>query len=246
MIAARPALVQGYQAYAKLIVGSRTTRRTRYCEENKHQKDNRSHSGIFWTLQGMATFYSMFLLKSVVSNGATPQVASEPERSCRETRGFLIRVPAVFSSGAEPWGLPGLRSSGAFTLIEVVIAVGLVAFVLTAILGLVAIAANETKNADLKARLAWITEQVTSEYQSQRFSNALARVPTNSALDYEGMPVLTNSATAYFICDVSNVTPSNSPSYPTNYIALLQVRTRWPSPQLTSTNVSVISLFNYQ
>ena len=39
---------------------------------------------------------------------------------------------------------------------------GLVAFVLTAILGLVAIAANETKNADLKARLAWITEQVTS------------------------------------------------------------------------------------
>jgi uncharacterized protein (TIGR02598 family) len=188
----------------------------------------------------------MFLLKSVVSNGATPQVASEAERSCRETRDFLIRVPAEFSSEAEPWGLPGLRSSGAFTLIEVVIAVGLVAFVLTAILGLVAIAANETKNADLKARLAWITEQVTSEYQSQRFSNALARVPTNSALDYEGMPVLTNSATAYFICDVSNVTPSNSPSYPTNYIALLQVRTRWPSPQLTSTNVSVISLFNYQ
>ena len=67
-----------------------------------------------------------------------------------------------------------LRASAAFTLVEVVIAVGLVAFVLTAILGLVAIAANETKNADLKARLAWITEQVTSEYQSQRFSNALA------------------------------------------------------------------------
>jgi uncharacterized protein (TIGR02598 family) len=185
-----------------------------------------------------------------VSSGATPQVASEPERSCRETRGFLIRLRADFSSAVEPWGLPGLRWSAAFTLIEVVIAVGLVAFVLTAILGLVAIAANETKNADLKARLAWITEQVTSEYQSQRFSTALARVPTNLAWDYEGMPVLMNSATAYFVCDVSNVTPSNSPSYPTNYIALLQVRTRWPySPSATnfaSTNVSVISLFNYQ
>ena len=115
-------------------------------------------------------------------------------------------------------------------LIEVVIAVGLVAFVLTAILGLVAIAANETKNADLKARLAWITEQVTSEYQSQRFSNALASLPTNWTLDYEGMPVPTNSPNAYFVCDVSNVTPTNAtnPSYPTNYIALLQVRTRWP------------------
>ena len=60
---------------------------------------------------------------------------------------------------------------------------GLVAFVLTAILGLVAIAANETKNADLKARLAWITEQVTSEYQSQRFAAALTNVPSGFAWD---------------------------------------------------------------
>ena len=138
--------------------------------------------------------------------------------------------------------------SAAFTLVEVVIAVGLVAFVLTAILGLVAIAANETKNADLKARLAWITEQVTSEYQSQRFSNALARLPTNWTLDYEGMPVPISSPSVYFVCDISNVTPTNptNANYPTNYIALLQVRARWPSPPLTSTHVSVISLFNYQ
>ena len=106
-------------------------------------------------------------------------------------------------------GALDVRALAAFTLIEVVIAVGLVAFVLTAILGLVAIAANETKNADLKARLAWITEQVTSEYQSQRFSNALASLPTNWTLDYEGMPVATNSPSAYFVCDVSNVTPTN-------------------------------------
>ena len=111
-----------------------------------------------------------------------------------------------------------------------------------------AIAANETKNADLKARLAWITEQVTSEYQSQRFSNALASLPTNLSWDYDGTSVPTNSPSVYFVCDVSNVTPTNptNANYPTNYIALLQVRTRWPSPQVTSTNVSVISLFNYQ
>jgi uncharacterized protein (TIGR02598 family) len=140
----------------------------------------------------------------------------------------------------------GGRRAGAFTLIEVVIAVGLVAFVLTAILGLVAIAANETKNADLKARLTWITEQVTAEFQSQRFSSALAGVPTNLAWDYSGMPVATNSPNAYFLSSVSNVTPMNASDFPTDYLALLQVNTRWPSPQLTSTNVSVISLFNYQ
>jgi uncharacterized protein (TIGR02598 family) len=126
-------------------------------------------------------------------------------------------------------------------LIEVVIAVGLVAFVLTAILGLVAMAANETKNADLKARLAWITEQVTSEYQSQRFSAALASVPATNYWDYSGMR-LTNSTGAYFACGIANVTPTNS----STNSALLQVRIRWPSPQLTSTNVGLISLFNYQ
>jgi uncharacterized protein (TIGR02598 family) len=135
--------------------------------------------------------------------------------------------------------------SAAFTLVEVVIAVGLVAFVLTAILGLVAIAINETKNADLKVRLTWITEQVTSEFQSQRFATALASVPTNGSAifywDYSGTR-LPNSNGAYFACRVSNVTPAN---FSTN-MALLQVSIRWPAPQLTSTNVSLISLFNYQ
>jgi uncharacterized protein (TIGR02598 family) len=129
-------------------------------------------------------------------------------------------------------------------LVEVVIAVGLVAFVLTAILGLVAIAANETKNADLKARLVWITGRITSEYQSQRFSSALAGTPTNFYWDYSGMPVTNNAPGVYFVSTVSNVTPSNN--FPTNYSALLQVSTRWPNPHLTSTNVSVFSLFNYQ
>jgi type II secretory pathway pseudopilin PulG len=127
----------------------------------------------------------------------------------------------------------------------VVIAVGLVAFVLTAILGLLVIATNETKNADLKARLAWITERVTSEYQSQRFSAVLTNLPATSHWDYSGMPV-TNTAEAYFRCDVSNVTPPPAGNLTTNNFALLQLSTRWPYPNLTSTNVSLISLFNYQ
>ena len=47
-------------------------------------------------------------------------------------------------------------------------------------------AANETKNADLKARLAWITESVTSEYQSQRFATVLESMPTTNYWDYSG------------------------------------------------------------
>jgi uncharacterized protein (TIGR02598 family) len=213
---------------------------------NNHQKDNPSHSDIIG-LYKVGRRSTVCPLKSVVLSGTTPQVDSETERSCRQTRCFLIRAPArgfePASRGhvvrAERLFRPG--RSTAFTLIEVVIAVGLVAFVLTAILGLVAIAVNETKNADLKARLTWITEQVTSEFQSQRFSTALASVPTNNYWDYSG--TRTNLSGAYFVCGVSNVTPTTN--FSTN-MALLQVSIRWPNPQLTSTNVSLISIFNYQ
>ena len=162
----------------------------------------------------------------------------------------MIRVPTiVLGSAGVRLGRP-LSGRAAFTLVEVVIAVGLVAFVLTAILGLLVIATNETKNADLKARLAWITESVTSEYQSQRFSTVLGGLPATKYWDYSGMPV-TNTGDAYFRCDVSNVTPPPaSTNLTTNNFALLQVSILWPYSSLVSTNVStnvsVISLFNYQ
>ncbi|HEY5814555.1 MAG TPA: hypothetical protein VIT23_18110 [Terrimicrobiaceae bacterium] len=136
------------------------------------------------------------------------------------------------------------KSERAFTLVEVVIAVGLVAFVLTAILGLAVVAVNETKNADLKAQLAWITEGVTSEYQGQQFATAVSNVPTNLYWDYSGIR-LPNSTGAYFTGTISKVTPTNA-NYPTNYMALLQVDIRWPTPEMTSSNVSIISLLNYQ
>jgi hypothetical protein len=54
---------------------------------------------------------------------------------------------------------------------------------------------------------------------------------------------VSNAADAYFVCEISNVTPAAASM---NNLALLQVSTRWPHPQLTSTNVCVVSLFNYQ
>lgn len=214
---------------------------------NKHQKDNVSRSDIICTLQEASRF-TLYLLKSVVLNGTTPQVDSEPEQSCRLATCFLIRKIGVSKRPMPAWKarLVDIGRSAGFTLIEVVIAVGLVAFVLTAILGLVAMAVNETKNADLKARLAWITEGVTSESQSQRFSTMLASLPKTNYWDYSGMQ-LTNDTGAYFSCVVLNVTPPPaSTNFTTNNIALLQLAIRWPYPQSTSTNVSVISVFNYQ
>jgi uncharacterized protein (TIGR02598 family) len=189
-------------------------------------------------------------LNSVVLNGTTPQIASETERLCPSARRLLIRAcDGISSSLGAPFLLPRSgRAPGlaAFTLVEVVIATGLVAFVMTAILGLAMMAANETKNADLKARLTWIIESVTSECQSQRFPTVVAAMPMTNYWDYSGMRVAT-PADAYFLCEISNVTPPPaSPNLTTDNFALLQVSIRWPNPQLTSSNVCLISLFNYQ
>jgi uncharacterized protein (TIGR02598 family) len=161
----------------------------------------------------------------------------------------MIRVPTIVLRSAGVQFRRSLMGRSAFTLVEVVIAVGLVAFVLTAILGLVVVATNETKNADLKARLAWITERVTSEYQSQRFSAVLTNLPATNYWDYSGMPA-TNTADAYFWSVATNVTPPPAGNFTTNNFALLQISIFWPYSSFSSTNVSsnvsIISLFNYQ
>ena len=162
----------------------------------------------------------------------------------------MVRVPRLISRLT---GIRLSRSLAAFTLVEVVIAVGLVAFVLTAIFGLAVIATNETKNADRKARLAWITERMISEYQSQRFAVVLPKVSGSNSdtnyWDYSGTPV-TNTQDAYFWSVATNVTPVPSGNLTTNNFALLQLSIFWPYSSSISTNVSsnvsIISLFNYQ
>lgn len=144
----------------------------------------------------------------------------------------MVRRPHVSARIGVPWG---------FTLIEVVLAFGLVAFVLTAILGLASLATSGTKTADLNARLAAITERVVAEYQGRPFSSALTGLPTNSFFDFSGAPS-TNASEIYFRCDIRQITNAGAS---TNY-AVLDLMIRWPTPHLTSTNETLFSVFNYQ
>lgn len=130
----------------------------------------------------------------------------------------------------------------AFSLIEVMLAVGLMAFVLTAILGLVALAVRGTKNADMDARLAVLTSRISSGYQSRGYSAALAAVSTNGTTYYDFYGAPTNAAAAYFRCDAVNATPAGNS---TNY-ALLRLAISWPAANPGSTNIHVSSVFNAQ
>ena len=151
---------------------------------------------------------------------------------------------------------PALRSrQAAFTLVEVVVAIGIVVFGLVAIFALMNLSLKNSRDANLRQGLTLVIDQVNSYYQSQSFvspavSNLLAGVSTNLFFDNVGEP-LNNSSGAFFAAAITNVTPANGQTTPsglapvdTNYLGILQLKVVWPYPADTSTNISVFSVLN--
>lgn len=152
---------------------------------------------------------------------------------------------AFFESNGESdgcWLGHGRSRREGFSLIEVMLAVGLIAFVLSAILGLVTLGVQGTKRADLDARLMVMTSRLSASYQGRAYTNALAELATNATTYYDLYGAPTNAAGAYFQCDAQNVTPSGNS---TNY-TVLRFQIRWPVPQLVSSNIYVTTIGNFQ
>ena len=158
--------------------------------------------------------------------------------------------------------LPARSGNGAFTLVETVLAVAIVAFALVAILGLVGLAVQGTKDSDVATRVAMVNRRVVSDLQSRTFAavtgSFAAKSTQTSYYDLYGTPYtdsfgnprspVPGTSGTYFECDVTNATPSSPAPVlsSTNNAALLRIVIRWPYPQLTGSDVSVSSIANYQ
>jgi len=138
----------------------------------------------------------------------------------------------------------GKRGSNSFTLVEVVIAIGVVSFVLISILGLMTYTSQLVQQADTYSRLSHVTSQILTRINSQPYS-----VSTNAAtkgtkyyFTAEGLPTNANASGAYYECLVTNANPS-----PVALANLMQVKAsiRWPKPQFTNTNVIITSTLKY-
>jgi len=146
-----------------------------------------------------------------------------------------------------------------FTLVEVVIAIGVTAFVLVSILGLMAYASQTVQQSDKYARLASVVSQVLTTLGSQSFAmspyllgenNSSGNFNPLSSTNYytsEGLP--TNSAGGYYQCVVSDATPANfalTNADGNYFLEPVQVTIRWPYPKPNNTNIIVTSLLNYE
>lgn len=127
-----------------------------------------------------------------------------------------------------------------FSLVEVVLAVGITAFILISVFGLTTVAVKATMEADMMARVTSINRLTASLCQMEHFTNVTGSLPSTNYYDSWGTP--TDPQYGYFRVDLSNVSPAGTSSN----LVLLQMKVRWPVPQLTSSNVSIISLVNHE
>lgn len=131
-------------------------------------------------------------------------------------------------------------SCRAFTLVEVVIAVAVLAFAAISLLGLITLALQSSHNADVQSAQATMVSTVTGKLSSQNFTNTVASLPFTNYFTGEGAE--TNASAAIYRCDVADVSPANSN---TNFMRQVQLLIRWPAPVYAQTNVVVASFVKY-
>ena len=139
---------------------------------------------------------------------------------------------------------PGpVRPSGlsSFTLVEVVFAIAIIAFVLISVLGLMTYASRLVQQADTNSRLADVVGQVSAQFDSQPFSVSTNLATTNASYYFtsEGLP--TNSGRLLPVLRHQ----CRHARLDINQMMQIQMSIRWPSPKFTNTNVIVTSTLNY-
>ena len=150
-----------------------------------------------------------------------------------------------------------------FSLVEVVIATGIVSVVIITIIGLLTVGLRNSRESAEDTNLALMTQTISSLVRTRSFSNVYSSTDfseSNTDADYffdangtlvrdaTGAPASNASADSHFACTITRRTPSLAPVSSSNCI-YLQYRFTWPlSAQATNRRdkVGFTSLANYE
>jgi uncharacterized protein (TIGR02598 family) len=132
----------------------------------------------------------------------------------------------------------------AFTLVEIAIALAVVSFALLALLGLISVSLQSSRNASQDTEIALASEYALSTLTTNTYANLATTPPTTNYFDFQGAPTAQSGAAgpAAFACVVqtsTNMAPfawaaANGVSN-TNFIAVKLTFT-WPGQTNTSGN----------
>jgi len=121
------------------------------------------------------------------------------------------------------------QGQSAFTLVEVVLALGLFSFALLSLMSLLPVGLDSSRQALQISRIASVFQKVTSDLTEAQFANVAAMVPTTYYFDYDGN---TTNASGRYITVIATV--ATSPI--TNQSSTNLVRVKLESQTLRETN----------
>ena len=99
-------------------------------------------------------------------------------------------------------------SEAAFSLTEIAVAIGIVAFVIVSLVGLMSVGLSAQRSAREDTILVSVTKQALSTARSGKYSDLVIGAASSNFYTSEGYP--TNAASAFYVCEVSILAPTNN------------------------------------
>lgn len=115
--------------------------------------------------------------------------------------------------------------SAAFSLAEIAIALGLLSFVLLAVVGLLGVGLNSSKEASISTSQAALARQVLTQVGTNSFP-LTTNITKNFALDGT---LVTNISDAYFVCTVTTNAVTDLPAEALANFQALKIQFAYPA-----------------
>ena len=136
------------------------------------------------------------------------------------------------------------RSSHGFSLIEVAIAMGIVAFVLVALMGLLSVGLNSGKKSSEDTQVASMASQLAGLWRNSTSNHLTPKTTRLYYFDRDGQQTnTTQAAAAFYACKVvaGNVAPSEIAADTTNLVRVQMIFT-WPAhlPEGSRPNTNIV------
>jgi uncharacterized protein (TIGR02598 family) len=133
-----------------------------------------------------------------------------------------------------------IKRQAAFTLVEIALALAVVSFALIALLGLVSVSLQSSRDANHDTEIALASEYALSSLTTNSFASLATMAPTTTFFDFQGAPTTQTSTTApaVFNCIVqpsANLAPFVWANGNPNLVAVKLTFT-WPGQTNTTGN----------
>jgi uncharacterized protein (TIGR02598 family) len=145
------------------------------------------------------------------------------------------------------------RHQAAFTLVEVVLALGVITFGLVVILALIPVSIHSSKQSSEDMALSLMTQSTIADLHKQGLTTLAALVPTSGTISYyfdANGRLLTSSTGALYSCTAKPIAPSavaSANTTSTNFI-YVQLQFVWPTTAPAANQqktVLITSIGNY-